>query len=115
MHVGRAATMLPHPGGTHVLGRTRVAIEPSAFPDVGDVVRNAVARLEPLERRALTMIYGRGLSQQQVAEQLGQPRSAVGEAVARALQAIAGSLVATQTETHQGGRILPLVARRTAS
>ena len=54
-----------------------------------DVWRTVVPALDPLERRALTMIYRDGLTQRQIADRLQTRPSAVAVAVARAMRVVA--------------------------
>jgi DNA-directed RNA polymerase specialized sigma24 family protein len=61
-------------------------------PDVWNIV---VPALDPLERRALALIYLNGLTQDQVAQRLGTQRRTIGIAVARAMRTIAVALEGT--------------------
>lgn len=69
--------------------------------ETDSVWRTVVPTLEPLERRALAMIYLDGLTQRQVAQRLGAQRTAVAIAVARAFRIIAGLVEATTCESRQ--------------
>ena len=66
--------------------------------ETDDVWRTVVPTLEPLERRALAMIYLDGLTQRQVAQQLGRQRTDVSAAVARAVLVIAASVEAATVD-----------------
>jgi predicted DNA-binding protein (UPF0251 family) len=63
-----------------------------ATAESDEVWQAVVSSLDPLERRALTMIYIDGLTQRQIAQRLRLQRAAVSIAVARAMRVIAASV-----------------------
>jgi len=82
-----------------------------ADKETRELIQDAVASLSPLERRVIELAYGTGLSQSEIAAQLGWPIGTVKTRTRRALGHIRERLERSHTDAGMQGRI-PVAGRR---
>ena len=70
-----------------------------------DLIEKALTSLAPLERRVIELAYGTGLSQSEIAAQLGWPLGTVKTRTRRALRHIRERLEGSQTDARSHDRV----------